>query len=119
MRIAALDLGSNSFHLVVAEAHPDGTFTPTVREKEMLRLGEVVTSTGIITAQAADAVLHGPLRHDEDHVGLEEEVRGDLRIRLGKQGGGRQEKGKEAELHEGGGGARPRQGFNPVCSTQS
>ena len=57
MRIAALDLGSNSFHLVVAEVRPDGTFTPTVREKEMLRLGEVVTSTGIITDQAADAAI--------------------------------------------------------------
>ena len=57
MRIAALDLGSNSFHLVVAEVHPDGSFTPTVREKEMLRLGEVVTSTGVITDQAADAAV--------------------------------------------------------------
>ena len=57
MRIAALDLGSNSFHLVVAQVHPDGTFTPTVREKEMLRLGEVVTSTGLITPQAADAAV--------------------------------------------------------------
>ena len=26
MRIAALDLGSNSFHLLVADVHPDGTF---------------------------------------------------------------------------------------------
>ncbi|MFM7616443.1 MAG: HD domain-containing protein [Actinomycetes bacterium] len=57
MRIAALDLGSNSFHLVVAEVHPDGTFTPTVREKEMLRLGEIVTTSGEITERAADAAV--------------------------------------------------------------
>ena len=46
MRIAALDLGSNSFHLLIADAHPDGTFEPLVRDKEMLRLGSVVASTG-------------------------------------------------------------------------
>jgi len=57
VRIAALDLGSNSFHLVVAEVHPDGTFTPTVREKEMLRLGEVVATNGTITDRAADAAV--------------------------------------------------------------
>ncbi|HWS44802.1 MAG TPA: Ppx/GppA phosphatase family protein [Acidimicrobiia bacterium] len=42
MRIAALDLGSNSFHLLVADVHPDGTFTAVAREKEMLRLGDEV-----------------------------------------------------------------------------
>ena len=42
VRIAALDLGSNSFHLLVADAHPDGTFEPLARDKEMLRLGSVV-----------------------------------------------------------------------------
>src|SRR5690242_20174320 len=36
VRIAAVDLGSNSFHLVVAEVRADGTFEPLVREKEML-----------------------------------------------------------------------------------
>ncbi len=42
MRIAALDLGSNSFHLLVADVHLDGTFTAVAREKEMLRLGDAV-----------------------------------------------------------------------------
>jgi exopolyphosphatase/guanosine-5'-triphosphate,3'-diphosphate pyrophosphatase len=42
MRIAALDLGSNSFHLLVADVHIDGTFTAVAREKEMLRLGDEV-----------------------------------------------------------------------------
>ena len=42
MRIAALDLGSNSFHLLVADVHPDGTFEAVTREKDMLRLGDDV-----------------------------------------------------------------------------
>ena len=47
-RIAALDLGSNSFHLLVADVGSDGTITPVVRHKEMLRLGDTVARTGII-----------------------------------------------------------------------
>ena len=57
MRIAALDLGSNSFHLLVAEVRPDGTFAPVLREKEMLRLGDVVARTGRLSAEAADQAL--------------------------------------------------------------
>ena len=48
LRIGAVDMGSNSFHLVVVDAHPDGTFDTLLREKEMLRLGDVVTRTGTI-----------------------------------------------------------------------
>ena len=50
MRIAALDVGSNSFHLLVVDAQPDGHFETLVREKEMLRLGDVVSREGRITA---------------------------------------------------------------------
>ncbi|HLK45775.1 MAG TPA: hypothetical protein VKT18_07285, partial [Acidimicrobiales bacterium] len=57
MRLAALDLGSNSVHLLVVEAHPDGTFEPLLREKEMLRLGDVVTRSGRVTATALDGLL--------------------------------------------------------------
>ena len=46
MRIAAVDMGSNSFHLLVVDAHPDGSFDVLLREKDVLRLGEVVTRTG-------------------------------------------------------------------------
>jgi len=46
MRIAALDLGTNSFHLLVVDAHPDGTFVPLAKEKEMLRLGDGVAREG-------------------------------------------------------------------------
>ncbi|MHB1987076.1 MAG: Ppx/GppA phosphatase family protein [Acidimicrobiales bacterium] len=57
MRIGALDLGSNSFHLLVVETRPDGSFTPIVREKEMLRLGDVVAREGRLTEEAADRAV--------------------------------------------------------------
>src|SRR2546423_5871559 len=62
MRIAALDLGSNSFHLLVVEAHADGSFEPLVREKEMLRLADVVAREGRITERAAEDAV-AAVRH--------------------------------------------------------
>ena len=55
-RVAALDLGSNSFHLLVAEVGPDGSVTPILREKEMLRLGETVARTGVIGDRADEVI---------------------------------------------------------------
>ena len=57
MRIAAVDMGSNSFHLLVVEAHADGSFDTLLREKDVLRLGEVVTRTGGIPDADVDRVL--------------------------------------------------------------
>lgn len=62
MRIAALDLGSNSFHLLVADAHPDGSFEPLVREKEMLRLGDDVAASGRISDEAGDRAVEAVTR---------------------------------------------------------
>lgn len=39
--VAALDIGSNSFHLIIAQVHQDGTFTVLNREKAVLRLGSL------------------------------------------------------------------------------
>ena len=76
MRIAALDLGSNSFHLLVADAHPDGTFEPLVREKEVLRLADVVTRAGRIgedgMRQAVEVVTR--FRSMAESIGAEEIV---------------------------------------------
>jgi exopolyphosphatase/guanosine-5'-triphosphate,3'-diphosphate pyrophosphatase len=36
---------------------PDGTFEPLIREKEMLRLGDVVSREGIVTPEAAEAAV--------------------------------------------------------------
>ncbi len=57
MRLAALDLGSNSFHLLVADVHPDGTFESITREKEMLRLGDEVSRFGRITDRVAESAI--------------------------------------------------------------
>jgi exopolyphosphatase/guanosine-5'-triphosphate,3'-diphosphate pyrophosphatase len=48
MRIAALDIGSNSFHLVVAQVNPGGRIETLDRAKEMVRFGEALR-TGMIT----------------------------------------------------------------------
>jgi exopolyphosphatase/guanosine-5'-triphosphate,3'-diphosphate pyrophosphatase len=57
VRIAAFDLGSNSFHLLVVDAHADGTFEPLVREKDMLRLGDAVGREGRIPDALADRAV--------------------------------------------------------------
>jgi exopolyphosphatase/guanosine-5'-triphosphate,3'-diphosphate pyrophosphatase len=57
VRIAALDLGSNSFHMIVVEARPDGSFVPLVREREMLRLGDIVARERVIGRAAADEAI--------------------------------------------------------------
>jgi exopolyphosphatase/guanosine-5'-triphosphate,3'-diphosphate pyrophosphatase len=57
VRIAALDLGTNSFHLLVADVRPDGHFEALAREKAMIRLGDVVARRGRITSAAADMAV--------------------------------------------------------------
>ena len=55
-RVAALDLGSNSFHLLVADVSADGSVTPVLREKEMLRLGDTVARTGAIGDRIGEVI---------------------------------------------------------------
>src|SRR5580765_8140039 len=76
MRIAALDLGSNSFHLLVADVHPDGTFEAVTREKEMLRLGDDVARDGRISVPAADRAVAAVrrLRQLADASGAQEVI---------------------------------------------
>lgn len=40
VRLGIIDLGTNSFHAIVVDAFPDGTFEPVDRRKAMVRLGE-------------------------------------------------------------------------------
>ena len=76
MRIAALDLGSNSFHLLVADVHPDGTFEAVTREKEMLRLGDDVARDGGISLAAAERAVASVrrLRQLADASGAQEVI---------------------------------------------
>ncbi|WP_052664182.1 Ppx/GppA phosphatase family protein [Nitriliruptor alkaliphilus] len=61
MRCSVLDLGSNSFHVLVADVDDTG-LVPVEREREMLHLGRVVAQHGRIpedqVARAAATVAH-------------------------------------------------------------
>ncbi len=52
MKIAAIDVGSNSFHLLIAQVGSDGNLTPIDRSKELVRLGDSAFRGGI----SADAI---------------------------------------------------------------
>src|SRR5450432_2552747 len=51
MRIAALDVGSNSFHLIVAEVETGGRIRVIDRAKEMVRLGDSTLHKGVIAPE--------------------------------------------------------------------
>jgi exopolyphosphatase/guanosine-5'-triphosphate,3'-diphosphate pyrophosphatase len=50
MKLAAIDLGSNSFHTIVVEVGASGTFQVIDREKEMVRLGADTLQSGRLSA---------------------------------------------------------------------
>jgi len=52
MKIAAIDLGSNSFHMVIVETSARGGFRVIAGEKEMVRLGASTLSRGRISSAA-------------------------------------------------------------------
>jgi exopolyphosphatase/guanosine-5'-triphosphate,3'-diphosphate pyrophosphatase len=52
VKVAAIDVGSNSFHLVVVETSPDGGVHVLERAKEMVRLGESSLRDGVIPPAA-------------------------------------------------------------------
>jgi exopolyphosphatase/guanosine-5'-triphosphate,3'-diphosphate pyrophosphatase len=51
-RLAAIDIGSNSIHMVVAEAAPNGGYRLLGREREMVRLGKTGLSEGAFSEAA-------------------------------------------------------------------
>lgn len=57
-----LDLGSSSFHLLVADAERDGSVFPVSRERVVLRLGRDLEAEGAIPAERAVAALDA-VRH--------------------------------------------------------
>ena len=54
MRLAAIDIGTNSIHMVIADVAGDGGITVIDRTKEMVRLGRGVFVTGRIARDAMD-----------------------------------------------------------------
>lgn len=55
--VAAMDLGSNSFHLAVVKVRPDLTLEPVAKEREMLRLGELVYRDGCFSPESIQAAV--------------------------------------------------------------
>jgi exopolyphosphatase / guanosine-5'-triphosphate,3'-diphosphate pyrophosphatase len=57
MRIAAIDCGTNSIHMIVVHIRPDLSFEVIDREKEMVRLGSGGLDGKSLTAEAMAAAL--------------------------------------------------------------
>lgn len=55
MRIAAIDVGSNSIHMVVAQVESDGRFHVLDRAKERVRLGRGSLNSGALSDEAIEA----------------------------------------------------------------
>ncbi len=57
MRIAAIDCGTHSIHMIVVRIRPDLSFEVIDREKEMVRLGSGGLDGKALTAEAMEAAL--------------------------------------------------------------
>ena len=57
MRIAAIDIGTNSVHMIVVQVRPDQSFEIIDREKEMVRLGAGGLGGRSLTEQTMHAAL--------------------------------------------------------------
>jgi exopolyphosphatase/guanosine-5'-triphosphate,3'-diphosphate pyrophosphatase len=57
MRIAAVDIGTNSLHMIVVQVRPDLSFEVIDREKEMVRLGAGGLDGRALTPEAMHAAL--------------------------------------------------------------
>jgi exopolyphosphatase/guanosine-5'-triphosphate,3'-diphosphate pyrophosphatase len=56
-RVAAIDCGTNSIRLLVADVAPDGTLTELDRRMEIVRLGQGVDRTGELAPEALERTL--------------------------------------------------------------
>src|SRR5258706_110807 len=56
-RVAAIDVGSNSLHMVIAQADQDGGLTTLWRMKEMVGLGRISFPSRRLTADAMERAL--------------------------------------------------------------
>ena len=57
MRLAVLDVGSNTVHLLVVDGRSDGTFTVVGRERETLRLAEAAFPTMSLPDEAVERLV--------------------------------------------------------------
>ena len=75
MRIAAIDIGTNSVHMIVVQVRPDRSFEVVDREKEMVRLGAGGLGGRALTEAATAAALQALSKfrrlaesHDVDEI---------------------------------------------------
>jgi exopolyphosphatase/guanosine-5'-triphosphate,3'-diphosphate pyrophosphatase len=61
-RLAAIDLGTNSFHMIIVELLPDMSFLVIDRAKEMIRIGDGSLLTKMLTEEAMKEGLETLLR---------------------------------------------------------
>jgi exopolyphosphatase/guanosine-5'-triphosphate,3'-diphosphate pyrophosphatase len=57
MRVAVVDIGTNSTRLLVADVHPDGSITELDRRTRVTRLGDGVDASGVLSEAAIARVL--------------------------------------------------------------
>jgi exopolyphosphatase/guanosine-5'-triphosphate,3'-diphosphate pyrophosphatase len=62
MRLAAIDIGTNSVHMIVVQVKPDLSFDVIDREKEMVRLGAGGLDGRALTPTAVNAALQALLK---------------------------------------------------------
>lgn len=62
IRIGVADLGSTSFHMMVADATPDGHLERVAREREMLRLGAAIAADGLIPPETCERAVDAARR---------------------------------------------------------
>lgn len=62
MRLAAIDIGTNSIHMIVVQVHPDLSFEIVDREKEMVRLGAGGLGGKSLSANARTAAIDALVR---------------------------------------------------------
>jgi exopolyphosphatase/guanosine-5'-triphosphate,3'-diphosphate pyrophosphatase len=57
VKLATIDIGSNSIHLLIVEVDSEGHFRPVDKEREMVRLGEHGLTVGHLAPEAAQRAL--------------------------------------------------------------
>src|SRR5947207_6006564 len=74
MRLAAIDIGTNSLHMIVVRVRADLSFEVIDREKEMIRLGAGGLDGRALTPEAMHAALQGmsKFRRLADSHGVDE-----------------------------------------------
>jgi len=62
VRLAAIDLGTNSFHMIIVELLPDMSFTMIDRAKDMIRIGDGSITTKTLSKESMEQGIETLLR---------------------------------------------------------